>query len=144
MVAKQLWIKLTKVPRKIDSPKDVLIKAVNAYFFVYNSYRRNADIAERCQRLLAKLTAQGTTNISLYGTGDIAELLCKLSTDSSVKIRSVYDDFPDQEFRGFSVRPIREWAMCSDLIVIADVVGIEEKSQRLRRIGVDPEKIVNL
>jgi len=144
MVARQLWIKLTRVPRQVKTPSMALKKAVNAARFVRNSFRHNVYIAEQSQRIFNDLASQGTTEVSLYGTGDVAELLLKLSKESPVTIRSIYDDYSEREFAGLRVRPVRDSAKDSGKIIVAAIVGIEEKIERLQRHGVALERIVNL
>lgn len=144
MVARQLWIKLTRVPRQVKTPAMALKKAVNAMRFVRNSFRHNVYIAEQSQRIFNDLASQGNTEVSLYGTGDIAELLCKLSKESPVTIRSVYDDYGEQDFAGFRVQPVRDCAKDAGKIIVAAMVGIEEKIERLQRHGVARDRIVNL
>jgi len=144
MVAKQFWIKLVKVPRQIRSPAAALRKAINAFHFVRNSVQHNVYIAEQSQRIFQDLAAQGTTEVALYGTGDIAEMLCKLSAGLQVTIRSVYDDFADDDFAGFKVQPTRELVNRSEKVIIASIVGVEEKIEHLQQLGVERERIVNL
>lgn len=144
MVARQLWIKLTRVPRQVKTPAMAIKKAGNAMRFVRNSFRYNVYIAEQSQRIFKDLASQGNTEVSLYGTGDIAELLCKLSKESPVTIRSVYDDYGEQDFAGFRVQPVRDCASDAGKIIVAAMVGIEEKIERLQRHGVARDRIVNL
>jgi hypothetical protein len=144
MVAKQFWIKLTKVPRQLKSPKVAVQKAINSYYFVRNVYQHNLYIAQQSQRILEDLTAHGTTQVSLYGTGDIAEMLYGLTADVPLKIHSVYDDFGDKIFLGFDVQPVTECVKSTGKIIIAAMVGIDEKIERLMKLGVERDRIVTL
>ena len=144
MAAKQFWIKLTKVPRQLKSPRVFLRKAVNAGYFLKNIQQHNRYIAQQSQLILEDLTEHGTTQISLYGTGDIAELLYGLTADMPLKIQSVYDDFGDKVFLGFEVQPVTESVKNTGKILIAAMVGIDEKVERLMKLGVERDRIVIL
>jgi hypothetical protein len=144
MAAKQFWIKLTKVPRQLKSPRVALQKAVNAYYFLKNVHQHNLYIARQSRLILEDLTEHGTTEVSLYGTGDIAEMLYSLTIDVPLKIQAVYDDFGDKVFLGFEVQPITGCVKNTGKIIIAAVVGIDEKIERLMKLGVDRERIVTL
>jgi len=144
MAAKQLWIKLTKVPRQLKSPRVALQKAVNAYYFLKNVHQHNLYIAQQLRLILEDLTEHGTTQISLYGTGDIAEIVCRLTANVPLKIQFVYDDFGDKVFLGFDVQPVTECVKNTGKIIIAAMVGIDEKIERLMKLGVERDRIVTL
>jgi hypothetical protein len=61
-----------------------------------------------------------------------------------LKIQAVYDDFGDKVFLGFEVQPITGCVKNTGKIIIAAVVGIDEKIERLMKLGVDRERIVTL
>jgi len=144
MAAKQFWIKLTKVPRQLKSPRVMLQKAVNACYFLKNVHQHNLYIAQQSRLILEDLAKHGTTQISLYGTGDIAEMLYGLTDDMPLKIQSVYDDFGDEVFLGFEVQPVTESVTNTGKIIIAAMAGIDDKIERLMKLGVDRERIVTL
>jgi hypothetical protein len=144
MLAKQFWTKLTKVPRQLKSPRNIARKVINAYFFLRNSCQHNLYIARQSRQTLQYLLAQGTNEVSLYGTGDIAELISGLTHEIPLRIRSVYDDFGGKAFLGFDVRSVNECARNSDKIIVAAMVGIDEKVNRLKALGVQPERIIVL
>jgi hypothetical protein len=144
IAAKQFWIKLTKVPRQLKSPRVFLRKAVNAGYFLKNIQQHNRYIAQQSQLILEDLTEHGTTQISLYGTGDIAELLYGLTADMPLKIQSVYDDFGDKVFLGFDVQPVSACVKNTGKIIIAAMVGIDDKIERLMKLGVERDRIVTL
>ena len=144
MAAKQFWIKLTKVPRQLKTPRVALQKAVNAYYFLKNVHQHNHYIAQQSRMILEDLSERGTTQISLYGTGDIAEMFYGFTADVPLKIKSVYDDFGDTVFLGFPVQPVTECVKNNDKIIIAAMVGIDAKVERLVTMGVERDRIVTL
>ena len=144
MAAKQFWIKLAKVPRQLKTPRIALQKAVNAYYFLKNVHQHNLYIAQQSRLILEDLSECGTTQVSLYGTGDIAEMLCSLSADVPLKVQSVYDDFGDKVFLHFDVKPVTDCVKDTGKIIIAAIVGIDEKTERLMKLGVERGRIVTL
>lgn len=144
MVAKQFWIKLTKVPRQITSPKVLCRKIINVYFFLRNASQQDLYIIQQSRRVLEDLAHQGITKVSLYGTGDIAEILYGITHDVRVKIVSIYDDFGNKRFLGFDVLPIESSAKREEKIIIAAVIGVEDKVARLMKAGIRRERIAVL
>lgn len=144
MAVKQFWIKLTKVPRQLKTPRIALQKAVNAYYFFKNVHQHNHYIAQQSRAILEDLIERGTTQISLYGTGDIAEMFYSFTAGAPLKIKAIYDDFGDTVFLGFDVQPVNECVKNTDKIIIAAMVGIDAKVDRLVTMGVERERIITL
>ncbi len=144
MVAKQLWIKLIKVPRQVKTPGVALRKTINGYFFVRNIFQHSVFIVRQLREVLKGLADGGTTEVSLYGAGDIAELVYVLTTDIRLRLHSVYDDFGDQVWLGFAVQPVTECLKSTEKIIVAAVIGIDEKIERLMKLGVERERIIIL
>jgi hypothetical protein len=144
MVARQFWIKLTKVPRQVTSPQMVLKKIFNIYFFLRNASQHNLYVIRQSRQVFDELARQGINKVSVYGTGHIAEILCGLTSEVPVKIQSVYDDFGNKTFLGFNVLPIEAGAKNEEKIIIAAVVGVEDKIARLMKLGVERERIAIL
>jgi len=144
MVARQFWIKLTKVPRQLTSPRIILRKIINVYFFLRNACHHNLYVLQQARQVFDELAQQGIRNVSVYGTGEIAEMLYGLTAETSVKIESVYDDFGNKKFLGYDVLPIEAGAKNEEKIIIAAVVGVEEKIARLMTLGIERERIAVL
>ena len=144
LLAKQFYVKLTKVPRDVTTVRAILRKSINVYAFLKSASQHNLDTLRQSRRVLADLAYQEITVVSLYGTGEIAELLHGLASEVSIGIRSIYDDFGEETFLGANVLPIEVCVQSSERIIIASVVGIEEKIAHLKRLGIKQDRIVRL
>lgn len=144
MVTRQFWIKLTRVPRQVSNPKVLLKKIIGVYSFLRIACRHNLYVMQLARQVFDELRQQGIQSVSLYGTGEIAEMLYSLAGEVPMKITCFYDDFGNRKFLEFDVLPIEEGAADEGKIVIASVINVEEKIARLMRSGVDRERIAVL
>jgi len=144
IITRQFWIKLTRVPRQITSPGIFLSKAIGVYFFLRNACHHNVYVMQLAREVFDEIGQEGVRNVSVYGTGEIAEMLVGISAEVPVKIHSIYDDFGNTTFLGFNVLPIEAGAKNEEKIIIAAVVGVDEKIARLTRLGVERERIAVL
>jgi len=144
MVVKQFWIKLTKVPRQLTGPRMAFEKTINAYFFLRSASQQNLYVVRQSRQVLEDLALQGISKVSVYGTGEIAEILCRLTSEVPIKIQAVYDDFGNKKFFGFNVLPIEAGAKNEEKIIIAAVAGVDDKIARLMKVGVERERIAIL
>lgn len=143
IVTRQFWIKLTRVPRKVTSPRIFFQKIIGVYSFFQNAYNHNFYVTQLARQILDELAQQGVRSIAIYGTGEIAEILLGLSMDAPVKVHSIYDDFGGSNFLGFNVLPI-ESGKNEEMFIVAAVVGVDEKIVRLTQLGVERSKIAVL
>jgi hypothetical protein len=144
LLVKQFWIKLTKVPRQIKTPKIAAQKVINIYFFLRNVSQYNLYTIQQSRRIITEFATQNIKEFSIYGVGEIAEILYDLTFEAPVKVKSIYDEFGDKRFLKFKVLPIEACTGGKDVVVIASLVGIEEKVERLKSLGVKQESIVTL
>jgi len=98
MLIQQFYIKATQFSRKPKSLKDILKKVSTTYRFLRNMAQYNVYIFEKCENCIEELTSHGVHDIALYGTGDVARVLYKLTVNSPVKIKAVYDTFNGKKF----------------------------------------------
>jgi len=98
--------------------------------------------AESARECLKGLTDAGVNEISLYGTGDMAEIIYVLSSDAHIRLKRIYGD-TNGKFHSFTVLPIEASAHTNEkMVVTAD--RLEEKTNRLERYGVARDRIVIL
>jgi len=144
MLARQFHMKMTKFSRQPKSFKDVLGKIYKTYDFLKNMSQYNAYILSRCKICLNELASSNVRDFAIYGAGDIAEILYKLTLDAPVKISAVYDGLECKKFFSFNVMYEEAIKGYTGKVVVASLVGLEEKIERLRRLGVDRERIIVL
>lgn len=144
IIARQLWLKLFKVPREVATAGVALRKAgrANSFLKVLLDYDRR--VVEQSRKALDELSARGVRRFSVYGAGGTAEILYALTLACPAKIGAVYDDAGEGRCLGLDVLAPEACARGGEIVVIASLYGIEEKSARLMGLGVARERIVTL
>jgi hypothetical protein len=141
MLVNQIHLKLTKFTRRAREPKDFWQKFVSGAGFLLNILRYNLDVIRCSQRCLKRLAARQVYEVSVYGERHIVEILQELALESPVRITRVYgasdDNKHNADFLEASTRDREE-------IIIASLVDIDCKRERLRNLGIDEDRIVVL
>ena len=144
MLIKQFHMKATKFSSKPKSLKDILRKTFKAYDFLKNMNLYNAYIFERCKNCVNELASNNVNEIVVYGTGDAAEVFYKVTLNSPIKIKAVYDTLDGKKFFNFRVMPMEEMKSYNGKIVVTALVGVEDKVEMLKKMGVTSENIIIL
>jgi hypothetical protein len=144
MLARQLHLKLTKFTRRSRGTKGLVSKVAKGFDFVRYMSASNMDAIKRSRNCLEKLAAQQVQEVSLYGAGDIAQVLYDLTFEIPVKINSIYDDFNNKRIATFKVVPVAESAKSHEKVIIASFAAVDDKLERLRKLGIDNDRIVVL
>lgn len=144
LLTKQFYLKLAKVPRQVKTVRVALAKVVNAFYFLRNVWLYNLYTIRQARKCLRELIGQNIKEISIYGRGDIAEILYDLTFELPLNIQAIYDDFGGGKFFKVDVFPVEACASGNEKVVIAAMIGIDEKVVRLRRLGVSRERIIVL
>jgi hypothetical protein len=144
MLIKQFHMKVTKFSSEPKSLKDILKKTFKVYNFLKNMSLYNAHIFERCKNCVNILASNNVNEIVVCGTGDVAEIFYKVTLNSPVKIGAVYDTLDGKNFFNFRVMPMEEINKYNGKIIIPAFVGVEDKVEALKRMGVKSENIVIL
>jgi hypothetical protein len=109
--------------------------------FLLNILRYNLDVIRFSERCLKRLAARQVYEVSVYGERHIVEILQELALESPVGITRVYGESHDKEhhedFIEASTRGREE-------IIVASLVDIDGKRERLRNLGIDEKRIVVL
>ena len=136
MLLTQIHLKLTKFTRRGRGPKDFWRKFVSGTGFLVNILRYNIDVIRFSRRCLKRLATKQIYEASVYGERHIVEILQELALESPVRITRVYGE-GDNNLLEATVRSREE-------IIVASLVDIESKRERLRNLGIDAERIVVL
>jgi len=144
MLIQQFYIKATQFSRKPKSLKDILKKVSTTYRFLRNMAQYNAYIFGKCENCIEELASNNIHEIALYGTGDVAQVLYKLTMNSPVKIKAVYDTFNGKKFFNFDVTPVEAMKDYQGKVIVADLVRVEEKVEKLKRVGLRNKNIIIL
>ena len=144
MLIKQFHMKATQFSRKPKSLKDILRKIYRTYDFLKNMGQYNTYVFEKCKNCIEELASNNVHEIALYGTGDVAEVFYKFTLNSPIKIKAVYDTLDGKKFFNLNVIPMQAMKHYHGKIVIAALVGVEERVERLKRMGMKNENIIIL
>ncbi len=144
MLIKQFYLKVTKFSRQTRSVKDTRTKIGKIYDFLKNMSQYNIYVIERSRHCLDRLASQRIKEVTVYGADDIAEVLYDLTFDAQIKINAIYDDFKTKKFLGFDILPTEACNGRKEKVIVASLVGIEEKIEKLRKLGIEKERIVVL
>ena len=144
MLTRQLFLKLTKFTRRSRGSKDFVTKVGKTYEFLRAMCQHNRRAINRAKLCLESLAAGGIQEVTVYGAGDIAEILYDLTFEIPIKIKAIYDGGSRKRFLGLAVLPLEESANDKKKVIIASLVAVESKVERLQNLGVDRKRIVLL
>lgn len=144
MLARQFFLKLTKFTRRSREAKDLVSKGGKAYEFLRDMCRHNQRAIQRSKLCLESLAARGVREVSVYGARDMTEILYDLTFEIPIKIRAVYDGGGRKSFLGIDVLPLEESTRSQEKVIIASLVAVESKVERLQNLGIDRKRIVLL
>ena len=136
--ARQLYLKLTKFTRRSSGPKSFWRKVVSGCGFVRDMSRYNRDVIRRSRLCLVRLANEEVREVWVYGEKDIKEVLYDWTFEIPIKVKMICD-YSDNREDGLEV-----CAASRDKIIIASLVNIEERSRRIRELGVKDDRIIFL
>jgi hypothetical protein len=142
LLFKEVYIKLTKFRRCFKHPGEVGEKMAKTRDFLSSMGEYNRFAVEQCRQTLSCLAEQGITNVSVYGANEIAEILYDLSYELPVKVTVIYDECPRRKPWAPPVLPLKAFQNGQEIMIIAAVIGVEEKVERLSQLGVNVKKLV--
>lgn len=142
LLFKEVYIKLTKFRRCFKHPGEAGEKIVKTCNFLSSMGEYNRFAVEQCRQTLSRLAEQGITKVSVYGVNEIAEILYDLSYELPVMITVIYDECPRRKSWALPVSPLETYLNNQEPMIIAAVIGVEEKVGRLSRLGVNVNNLV--
>ncbi|MFZ3072826.1 MAG: hypothetical protein WA162_06260 [Thermodesulfobacteriota bacterium] len=144
MLTKQFYMKAKKFSRNPRSTRDVWKKITRSFEFFVKMGQYNAYAFDRCRECIKEVANSGASDFAIYGTGEIAEVICVMAKGGTVKVRAVYDSVPDAKLLAFDVMPIEAVNGYKGKIIVASLIAADEKIETLKRLGVDKGRIVVL
>ncbi len=142
LLFKELYIKLTKFRRSFKHPREVGQKVQRTGEFLSSLLEYNRFAVGQCRETLSRLSEQKITNVSVYGVNEIAAILYSLSYEFPVKVTVIYDECPRWKPWAPPVFPLSDYQHSHAPMILAAVVGVEEKVKRLSQLGVSIENLV--
>ncbi len=100
----------------------------------------------QCSLALGYAIQERRTDLILYGEGDVARVLCAMARRLPVNIKAVCPFRPTAPPRllGRPTITEKEMAQSGDTIVLAAIVGIGERVERLKALGMPRGRIITL
>ncbi len=142
LLFREVYIKFTKFRRCFKHPGEVGEKVQKTGKFLSSMLEYNRFAVEQSRQTLANLAEQGLTKVCVYGVNEIAEILHALSYELPVRVTVIYDECPRWKPWAPPVLPLTDYQHNHEPMIIAAVVGVEEKVKRLSRLGVNIEGLV--
>jgi hypothetical protein len=133
-----------KLPTRSNTTRKNQSDLIRAWRFARRVLESHLYAIQCSRRCLESLLVDGKEEVSLYGTGDLAEIVYALTFDIPVKLKNVYDDLDGGYFHGFKILPIEKCASGEENLILAALAGTEEKITRLKNLGISPERIIAL
>jgi len=142
LLFREMYIKLTKFRRSIKHPGEVGEQFEKTGKFLSSMYAYNRFAVEQCRQTLSRLAEKRITQVSVYGVNDIAAILYALSYELPVSVTVIYDECPRWKPWAPPVLPLKDYQNSHGPMILAAVVGVEEKVKRLSGLGVNVENLV--
>ncbi|HEX9264111.1 MAG TPA: hypothetical protein VF977_07060 [Candidatus Binatia bacterium] len=137
-------MKLTKFTRRSSGPKSFLRKFEAGYAFLKDMSEYNLDNIKRCRRCVKNLTAENVPAVFVYGEKDVMEILYDLSFKTPMKMRILHEHYETDKKFGWEAISLETGASGTEKIIVASLVNTQERTRRLRELGVDNERIILL
>lgn len=144
VLAVQLRMKVNKIKNHRYDTMTILRKVLNVFQFIKNINTYFSYLVSRCDKCLTKLSASDVKKVAVYGSGDVAEVLYRLSSDAKVEIDAVYASNGNETFFKHDVMPMEELKNYAGKVVIADLEATKNTINKLKKAGVDESKLVFL
>jgi hypothetical protein len=147
MLSRQLYVKVTKLSRASRTLRDASGRLPKTWAFLVDRCRYDVQLIRRCRRCLDQLAAARIREVTLFGVGDVAEVLYCLTLEVPVKIVAVYDDVavdeaPSETFFRYPIQPPALCRSRDHKVIVAALVGVEDKLEKLRQAGIRSDRIV--
>lgn len=104
----------------------------------------NRFLINECRNCIHRLVLEGIKEVAVYGTNDFTIILYILMKSLPIKITATYNGINKKRFLGFDVKPIESLNGYQGKIIIASFVGIAEKVEKLKELGINTERIITL
>lgn len=130
------------VLKEVRSLREILRRALLTYDYLKNMDMSNIYTIEKCKNCLEELVVNNINEIVLYGTGNASKILYKLTRNSKIKIKEVYDGYGCKNFYDYDVKPIESIKDHSGKVVITDMANIEDKVELCKKMGLKGEQII--
>jgi len=149
MLIYQLYVKVSKLSRTGRTLRDASGRFPKACAFLFSMWQYDLEVIRRSRRCIDHLTSASVAEVTLFGVGDVARVLYYLTFAAPIKIVAVYDDIafddiPQERFLRWRVQPAAVCRAQDHQVIVAALVGVEDKVQKLRESGVRSDRIIEI
>jgi hypothetical protein len=147
MLVHQLYVKATKLSRASRTLRDASGRLPKTGAFLLSMWQYDLEVIRRSRRCVEQLAAARIREVSLFGVGDVAEVLYYLTLGTPLTIVAVYDDvtledIPSERFFRYLVQPVALCRAREHKVIVAALVGLEDQIQTLRDSGIRGDQII--
>ena len=147
MLSGQLLMKVTKLSRTSRGLRDASGRVSKMLAFADSMCRYDLEVIRRGRRCIAQLLSARNREVALFGVGDVATVLRLQAWAAGIQVVAVYDDVdPDEPtietFFGLPVQPAAACRLRDHKVLVAALVGVEDKLDVLHRAGVRVDNIM--
>jgi hypothetical protein len=115
-----------------------------AYRFLKAVLGHVSFVVARIDKVMSELTREGTREVAVLGSGDIARLVAAIARAHDVRVVGVYDHAHAAGTGGDTVKPVHPLHNWGGKIIVASVASADERIRRAREAGVAFERLVRL
>ncbi len=146
ILARQFFAHVSGFMKKPKSFREILKVGHYTYAFLRSRSKNNKYILESCEKILRELALNNIGEFVIYGTGDVAKVMHRLTENSPIKIAGVYDDGNQngRKFSGMDIMPLEALKTYDGKIVIAEPDEIKGRIEKLLQIGIERNRIIPL
>jgi hypothetical protein len=101
-------------------------------------------VIARIDKVMSELAREGTREVAVLGSGDIARLVAEIARAHDVQVVGVYDHVHAAGMGGSTLEPAHPLHNWQGKIIVASVASAEERVRRAREAGVAVERLVRL
>ena len=143
-LTRQLYLKLTKFTRRSTTPKAYGQKLAAGYSFLRDMFYYNLDVIRRSRRCLKLLAAENIKEVFVYGERDVTEVLYDLTFEIPVRMIRICNSPNDYQYSKRNTSSPEINSAGGKKIIIASLVNVEERTRRLREVGIEDRRLVLL
>jgi hypothetical protein len=140
-LARQCYLKVTKLTRRSSGPRAYGNRLVAVYDFLRDMSYYNWEVIQRSRRCVKQLAADNVHEVLVYGEKDVTEVLYDLTFEIPVKMKAISNY---ETSRYLMCEKLPSEITGQEKVIVASLVNIEERIRRLRGSGVTDERIVLL
>ncbi len=147
-VVRKGYFKVTTIPgrrvRYLLTPQGLAEKSRKTVSYIRYSLSYYREIRLRLNSVASEMKAEGVESVALVGTGELAEMCYLSMREAGIEISVVVSpEGGGERFLGYQVESLEALKEGSfDAVCLMELDEVEKTLERLRELGIPPERIV--